>query len=103
PWVHWHVPHTNCFAPPNSPQLVLPVLSWSIHMKPTVEVEDLAGDESRERGREEQDRMRELLGLAEAPHRNLREDMAALLLVQLLGHHRRLHVCGGDRVHGHAV
>ena len=45
---------------------------------------------------------RELLGLAEAADRDLRQQRLALRLVQLLGDHRRLHVGRRDRVGGDA-
>jgi hypothetical protein len=38
-------------------------------------------------------------GSQNRPDRDLREELAALRLVHLLGHRRRLHVARGDRVH----
>lgn len=53
-------------------------------METAVEVEDLAGDETRERMQEEAHAMGELFRLAEAADRNLLEQRLALLLRELL-------------------
>jgi hypothetical protein len=74
----------------------------SIHVQASVHVEHLAGDEPRERGGEEGDRMAELVGLAEAPERDLGEQLAALRVVHLL-ELAALHERGRDGVHRDAV
>src|SRR5438552_17791657 len=74
----------------------------SIELEAAVHVDDLAGDEAGERRGKEAHGVGDLLGLAEPVDRDGRELGLALLLGQLLGHHRRHDVGRRDAVDGDA-
>ncbi len=72
-------------------------------MQPAIDIDDLARDEAAAGQGEERRDMGDLLGLAEAVNRDRLEQLLALLLGQLLGHHWRPHIGRRDGVDRHPL